>query len=112
MLPAVVGERLARACDVFCEPGVFDVAEARTILTAARQLGLDCKLPADELEGSGGAELAAQLGARSADHLAAVSPAGIAALAASGTAAAVLPASMTFPVRARQAAARRLVARW
>jgi imidazolonepropionase len=109
MLPAVVGERLARACDVFCEPGVFDVAEARTILTAARRLGLDCKLHADELEGSGGAELAAELGARSADHLAAVSGAGIAALAASDTVAVVLPATMTFLGRPRQAPARRLV---
>jgi len=109
MLPAVAGERLARACDVFCEPGVFDVAEARTILTAARRLGLDCKLHADELEGSGGAELAAELGARSADHLAAVSPAGIAALAASDTVAVVLPATMTFLGRPRQAPARRLI---
>jgi len=109
MLPAVVGERLARACDVFCEPGVFDVAEARTILTAARRLGLDCKLHADELQGSGGAELAAELGARSADHLAAVSGAGIAALAASDTVAVVLPATMTFLGRPRQAPARRLV---
>ena len=109
MLPAVAGERLARACDVFCEPGVFDVAEARTILTAARRLGLDCKLHADEMEGSGGAELAAELGARSADHLAAVSPAGIAALAASDTVAVVLPATMTFLGRPRQAPARRLI---
>jgi len=40
---------------------------------------------ADELEGSGGAELAAELGRVSADHLAAVSDAGIKALAASAT---------------------------
>jgi imidazolonepropionase len=109
MLPAVAREGLARACDVFCEPGVFDVAETRTILTAARRHGLDLTLHADELEGSGGAELAAELGARSADHLAAVSAAGIAALAASDTVAVLLPATMTFLGRGRQAPARRLV---
>jgi len=59
MIPAVAREHLATACDVFCEPGVFDVAETRTILTAAQGHGLALKLHADELEGSGGAELAA-----------------------------------------------------
>ncbi|HVH09316.1 MAG TPA: hypothetical protein VM736_05925, partial [Gemmatimonadales bacterium] len=34
MVPRVAHERLATACDVFCEPGVFDQAETRTILDA------------------------------------------------------------------------------
>ena len=78
MIPAVTQTGLARCCDVFCEPGVFSAAEARSILTAAQRHGLALKLHADELEGSGGAELAAELGALSADHLAAVSEAGAA----------------------------------
>src|SRR2546427_5040929 len=94
MLPAVARQHLATACDVFCEPGVFDIAETRTILTAAQRHGLRLKLHADELEGSGGAELAAALGALSADHLAAISDAGIRALAASDTVAVLLPATM------------------
>jgi imidazolonepropionase len=109
MIPAVARERLAVACDVFCEPGVFDIAEARTILTAAQRQGLGVKLHADELEGSGGAELAAALGALSADHLAAISDTGIRALAASDTVAVLLPATMVFLGRGRQAPARRLV---
>ena len=109
MIPAVARERLAVACDVFCEPGVFDVAESRTILAAARRHGLAPKLHADELEGSGGAELAAALGALSADHLAAISDAGVRALAASETVAVLLPATMVFLGRQRQAPARRLV---
>ena len=109
MIPTVARERLAVACDVFCEPGVFDIAEARTILTAAQQQGLGVKLHADELEGSGGAELAAALGALSADHLAAISDTGIRALAASDTVAVLLPATMVFLGRGRQAPARRLV---
>ena len=109
MIPAVARERLAAAVDVFCEPGVFDVAETRAILTAARQHGLEVKLHADELEGSGGAELAAALGARSADHLAAISDAGIRALATSDTVAVLLPATMMFLGKRTQAPARRLV---
>src|SRR2546428_2801095 len=109
MIPAVARQHLATACDVFCEPGVFDVAETRTILTAAQRHGLRLKLHADELEGSGGAEPAAALGALSADHLAAISDAGIRALAASDTVAVLLPATMVFLGARAQAPARRLV---
>ena len=109
LIPAVARQRLAVACDVFCEPGVFGVAEARVILTAARRHGLDVKLHADELEGSGGAELAVELGALSADHLAGVSAAGVRALAGSDTVAVLLPATMVFLGTQRQAPARRLL---
>jgi len=109
MIPTVAREQLAVACDVFCEPGVFDVAEARVILTAARRHGLAVKLHADELEGSGGAELAASLEALSADHLAGISESGIRALAASNTVAVLLPATMVFLGKRHQAPARRLV---
>ena len=108
-IPAVVREGLAACCDVFCEPGVFTTPEARAILAAARQHGLALKLHADELEGSGGAELAVELGALSADHLAAVSETGIKALGASATVAVLLPATMLFLGRTRQAPARRLL---
>ncbi len=80
-LPAVAAQGIARSCDVFCEAGVFSADQARRILLAARALGLDIRLHADELAPSGGAELAAELGALSADHLGAPSAAGIAALA-------------------------------
>jgi len=109
MIPAVARERLAVACDVFCEPGVFSVAEARTVLAAARRHGLALKLHADELDGSGGAELAVEVGASSADHLAGISPAGIRALAASETVAVLLPATLLFLGSRSQAPARRLL---
>ncbi|MGH7568228.1 MAG: imidazolonepropionase [Gemmatimonadales bacterium] len=109
MIPAVAQEGLARCCDVFCEPGVFTVPEARTILTAAARHGLALKLHADELEGSGGAELAAELQALSADHLAGISETGIQALGASRTVAVLLPATMIFLGKQRRAPARRLV---
>ncbi|HYT70657.1 MAG TPA: imidazolonepropionase [Gemmatimonadales bacterium] len=109
MIPAVARERLAVACDVFCEPGVFSVAETRTILETARRHGLALRLHADELDGAGGAELAAELGAASADHLAGISERGIRALAASETVAVLLPATMVFLGTGRQAPARRLL---
>ena len=109
MIPAVAREKLARCCDVFCEPGVFSAAESRQILTAAARHGLAVKLHADELDGSGGAELAAELGALSADHLAAVSETGITALATSPTIAVLLPATMVFLGKRGQAPARRLI---
>jgi len=70
---------------------------------------LRVKLHADELDGAGGAELAAELGALSADHLAAISDAGIQALAASETIAVLLPATMIFLGKRLQAPARRLI---
>jgi imidazolonepropionase len=109
MIPVVAREKLASSCDVFCEPGVFTPAESRQILLAARAHGLAVKVHADELEGSGGAELAVELGALSADHLAAISDAGIRALARSTTVAVLLPATMIFLGKRSQAPARRLI---
>ena len=68
-LPEVARERLARFCDVFCEPGFFTVAQSERILRAAAELGLGLKVHADEFVWSGGAALAARLGARSVEHL-------------------------------------------
>lgn len=108
MIPAVAAEGLARFCDVFMEPGVFDRDESCRILEAGLAHGLGAKLHADELENSGGAELAAELGAVSADHLGAISEAGIEALARSETVATLLPATLLFLGRQRYAPARRL----
>lgn len=109
MLPAVAREGLAAFCDVFCEPGVFGLEESEAILTAAARLDFGLKLHADELEPSGGAELAARLGAVSADHLGAISGSGIEALSASGTVAVLLPGTLTFLGKTRQAPARALL---
>ncbi len=109
MIPAVQREGLATFADVFCEPGVFTADETRTILTAARAANLGLKLHADELNPAGGAELAASLEATSADHLAAISAEGVRALAVSRTVATLLPGTMLFLGKQRQAPARALV---
>jgi len=77
--------------DVFCEAGVFEIAETREILSVAKALGFPLKLHADEFENLGGASLAAELGAVSADHLVKTSLEDIARLSASETVAVSLP---------------------
>jgi imidazolonepropionase len=109
LLPEVKAQGIATFADAFCEPGVFTIEETRRILEASRKAGLGIKIHADELNPSGGAELAASLGAVSADHLAAISEAGIAAIAGSGTVATLLPGTMLFLGKAKQAPARALI---
>jgi imidazolonepropionase len=109
MLPKVAARGLAKFCDVFCEAHVFTPDETRTICRRAKELGLGIKLHADELAGTGGAELAVELGATSADHLMAVSDAGIAALASSSTVAVLLPGTSFFLGMKRFAPARKMI---
>jgi imidazolonepropionase len=109
MLPKVIEQGIARFADVFCEPGVFTIDETRRILEASRNAGLGIKIHADELKACGGAELAASLKAVSADHLAAISQSGIKALANSDTVATLLPGTMLFLGKAKQAPARALI---
>jgi imidazolonepropionase len=110
MLPEIARRRLADFCDVFCETGVFSVAESERILGRARDLGLRLKLHADELSPLGGAELAGRLGAVSADHLLCITEKGIDALAESGTVATLLPGTAFF-LGLPYAPARRLIDR-
>jgi imidazolonepropionase len=91
MLPAVAKRKLARYCDVFCEKGVFDVPQSRTILQAARRLKLGLKLHADEVAPLRGARLAAELGAVSADHMLATPEKDFPYIAKKGTIGVMLP---------------------
>lgn len=91
MIPAVTKNKLAEFSDIFTEKGVYTVEESRRVQRAAAKAGLKLKFHADELESTGGAELAAELKAVSADHLVYISEAGIKAIAKSGTVAVMLP---------------------
>lgn len=93
VLPAVRQQKLAQFCDVFCEKGVFSVAESEQLLTAALGMGFEGKIHADEMEPLGGAELACRVGCVSADHLLSASADGIARLAKADTVATLLPAT-------------------
>jgi imidazolonepropionase len=110
MLPEVARRGLAEFCDVFCEAGVFSLAESERVLGRARELGLRLKLHADELTPLGGAELAGRLAAVSADHLLCITDRGIDALAEAGTVATLLPGTAFF-LGVDYAPARRLIER-
>jgi imidazolonepropionase len=106
--PAIARSGLAKAVDVFCEEGVFDLEQTRRLLADADDFGWRIHLHADELTPLGGAELAVELNALSADHLMCVTPEGISALAQSETAAVLLPGTSFF-LRSAWAPARALV---
>ncbi|MGO0059686.1 imidazolonepropionase [Brevibacillus fluminis] len=109
MLPEVKRQGLAQFCDVFCEHGVFTVAQSRKILTAAKELGFGIKIHADEIEPMGGAQLAGELGCISAEHLLAATDEGFAAMQQAGTVAVCLPAT-SFNLRLKtHARARRMI---
>ncbi|GFN74919.1 imidazolonepropionase [Plakobranchus ocellatus] len=77
--------------DVFCEVGVFDVAQSRAILQVGKDAGMQINFHGEELNRLHSAEMGAELGAHAISHLEEVSPAGITAMARSGTVAVALP---------------------
>jgi imidazolonepropionase len=107
MLPKTKG--LARFCDVFCEKGVFTVAQARKILEAGKQYGLVPKIHADEIVDTGGASLAAEIGAISADHLLHSSEAGLRAMAQKNVIGVLLPGTPFCLMMQRYAPARKII---
>jgi imidazolonepropionase len=90
-LPAVADQGIAQFCDVFCEEGVFSVAQSRRVLEAGMEHGLVPKVHAEEFAHLGGAKLAADLGAASADHLLQATNEDRAALADEGVTPVLLP---------------------
>jgi imidazolonepropionase len=94
MLPQVTSENLAEFCDVFCERGYFDIEQSRRVLTAAKRLGLNLRIHADQLSDSGAAKLAGQLKTTTADHLEKIDEQGIAALKSGGVQPVLLPGSV------------------
>lgn len=96
VIPEVAKEGLAEFCDVFCETGVFDAAEAEAILKAGLAHGLGAKIHADEINPIGGSQLAGELRAISAEHLIAAPDGGIEKMAEGGTVAVLLPATSFY----------------
>jgi imidazolonepropionase len=91
LMPKIRRRKLARFVDVYCEQGAFTVAQARRYLEAARGLGFQLKIHAEQFSHTGGARLAVELGATSADHLDYAGEEDIRALAGSATVATLLP---------------------
>jgi imidazolonepropionase len=100
--------RLAEFVDVFCEKGIFSVAQSRKVLSAGKNAGLGVKVHADEMCLLGGAKLAAELGAVTADHLLYTDDKSIAAMKKAGTIAVFMPGT-PFVLRVAYADARRWI---
>lgn len=90
LLPQLKENGLTNRIDIFIEPSAFPVEVARPYLQAAKQMGFDLTIHADQFH-VGGSELAVAFGARSADHLEASQEKEVRLLADSGTVAVALP---------------------
>lgn len=96
MLPEIKEKELAEFVDIFCETGVFSVAEGKDFLLKAKEAGFDVKIHADEIDPLGGTEMATIVGATSADHLVGASDEGISMLANGDTVATLLPGTTFY----------------
>ena len=99
---------LATAADVFVEEGAFDADQARTILRAAQEHGLDLHVHANQLRHGPGVQVAAEVGARSADHCTHLTDDDVGALRDAGVVAVLVPGA-EFSTRSPYAPARRLL---
>jgi imidazolonepropionase len=111
MLPRVVEDNLAESCDIYCEPNVFPVEEARRILRAAQALDLRLRIHADQFSADYGSLLASELHAATADHLESTTARGIDALHVAGVQPVLLPASVYTLGSTRYPAARAMIDR-
>lgn len=98
----------ARWIDVFCDQGAFDADQARTIVEAGVEAGLQPRLHANQLGPGPGVQVAVEVGAASADHCTYLSPSDVDALANSSTVATLLPGA-EFSTRSPYPDARRLL---
>jgi imidazolonepropionase len=101
-LPALLGEGLVDAVDIFCERIAFSVAQAERLFAAAHALGVPVKMHAEQLANLGGTLMATRYHALSCDHLEYADEDEAAALAAAGSVAVLLPVAYYCLAEARQ----------
>ena len=94
VLPRVAREHLAEFCDVFCESKVFSVKQAKRVLAAAKQYGLELRVHADQFTSGGAVELAASLHAKTVDHLEQTTAESIEVMKQAGVQPVLLPGSV------------------
>lgn len=96
MIPQVAKENLADYIDVFCDKGFFTVEETDRILKEGAKYGMRPKIHANELDYSGGIQVAVKHNALSCDHLEFVGDEEIECLLNSQTMPTVLPGAAFF----------------
>jgi len=102
IMPALHGEGLVDAVDVFCENIAFSISQAERVFKRALELGLPVKIHAEQLTNMGAARLAARYHALSADHLEHLDEAGVLAMKSGGVVAVLLPCASYFLRETRQ----------
>lgn len=90
LLPVIKAEKLSNRIDIFIEESAFDKNAALHYLHAAKEMGFELTVHADQFT-TGGLETAIETGAVSADHLEASTAKEISLLKGSMTVAVVLP---------------------
>jgi imidazolonepropionase len=85
MLPVIAQEGLADYIDTFCETGFFSAEETSQVLEAGAKHGLKAKIHGNQLDYSGGVQVAVKHNAISVDHLEHTGDAEIEALKNSNT---------------------------
>lgn len=90
LLPQVLEQGLANRIDIFIEETAFSEADAMEYLLAAKEMGFEITVHADQFS-TDGSRVAAAVGAISADHLEASGDEEIALLKDAGVVATVLP---------------------
>lgn len=90
LLPQIKEQGLANRVDIFIEDTAFNEEDSLEYLHAAREMGFEITVHADQFS-TGGSRIAAEAGAVSADHLEASGDAEIALMREAGVVATVLP---------------------
>jgi imidazolonepropionase len=98
----------ARWVDVFCERGAFDADQARAVLRAGLDAGLEARVHANQLGHGPGVQVACEVGAAAADHLTFLSDEDVDGLREAGVVATLLP-GVEFSTRSPYPDARRLL---
>jgi imidazolonepropionase len=92
LLPVVKAEKLANRVDIYVDEGAFSADDARFYLGAAKKMGFDVTVHADQFS-KGGLQVATEFEALSADHLEVTSDEDIKLIAGSNVIPVALPGS-------------------
>ena len=109
VLPKVKSRRLAQFVDTFCDPSAYSVQHANTLLHAARRLGFETKIHAEQSVRLGAVRMAVEMGATSVDGLNQIDKSDAIVLGQSQTVGVVMPAPMFQGHASRMPPARMLI---
>lgn len=93
VLPQIKQQKLSHRVDIYIEKGFFELSDSKKYLQAAKKMGFDLLIHADQLTLCGGTELGIELGALSVDHIININDEVVKKLAKSETTGVLLPSA-------------------